>query len=275
VRGDVVEVFPAYEEATACGGVLRRHGRRHRRDRPPARQGAAQAAQGRDLPQLALRHAEAAALEGDQRHPRRAARALKELESIGKLIERERLEQRTLYDLEMLEQVGFCHGIENYSRHLSNRAPGEAPPTLIDYFPPDYLLLIDESHQTVPQVGAMYRGDRARKETLVEFGFRLPSALDNRPLKFEEFEQRIGQVIYVSATPGDYELRQSGGSSSSRSSGRRGSSTRRSRCGPVTNQVDDLLAEVRAPRREGPARAGHHPHQAHGRGPHRVLPSSA
>src|SRR5687767_4230298 len=116
-----------------------------------------------------------------------------------------------MYDLEMLEQMGFVQGIENYSRHLSQRAPGDPPPTLIDYFPEDFLLVMDESHQTVPQVSAMYRGDRSRKETLVEYGFRLPSALDNRPLKFEEFEKLVKKCVFVSATPGDYELAKSGG----------------------------------------------------------------
>ncbi len=126
----------------------------------------------------------------------------------GRFLEKQRLEQRTMYDLEMLEQMGFVQGIENYSRHLSNREPGEPPPTLIDYFPEDFLLILDESHQTVPQIGAMYRGDRSRKETLVEYGFRLPSALDNRPLKFDEFEKYMRRVIFVSATPGDFELEQ-------------------------------------------------------------------
>ncbi|MGC9530255.1 MAG: excinuclease ABC subunit UvrB [Candidatus Bipolaricaulaceae bacterium] len=124
-----------------------------------------------------------------------------------KLLEAQRLEQRTLYDLEMLREMGYCPGIENYSRHLDGRAPGEPPWTLLDYFPPDFLLVIDESHQTVPQIRAMYHGDRSRKETLVEYGFRLPSALDNRPLTFEEFESRVGQAIFMSATPGPYESR--------------------------------------------------------------------
>ncbi|NLG83336.1 MAG: excinuclease ABC subunit UvrB [Firmicutes bacterium] len=124
----------------------------------------------------------------------------------GKLLEAQRLEQRTRYDLEMMAEVGFCQGIENYSRHLSGRAPGEPPATLLDYFPRDFLMFIDESHVTIPQVGGMYAGDRSRKQTLVDYGFRLPSALDNRPLKFEEFEARLNQVIYVSATPGEYEL---------------------------------------------------------------------
>ncbi|HIE47614.1 TPA: excinuclease ABC subunit UvrB, partial [Candidatus Bipolaricaulota bacterium] len=132
---------------------------------------------------------------------------LAELRKAGKLLEAQRLEQRTLYDLEMLREMGYCPGIENYSRHLDGRAPGEPPWTLLDYFPPDFLVVIDESHQTVPQLHAMYHGDRSRKETLVEYGFRLPSALDNRPLTFEEFEARLSQVIFMSATPGPYERR--------------------------------------------------------------------
>src|SRR3712207_2925725 len=123
----------------------------------------------------------------------------------GELLEAQRLEQRTLYDLEMMREVGYCNGIENYSRHLDGRAPGSAPHTLLDYFPDDFLLFIDESHQTVPQIHGMYGGDMSRKQTLVEYGFRLPSAMDNRPLKWEEFEQKIRQVVFVSATPGPYE----------------------------------------------------------------------
>ncbi len=135
---------------------------------------------------------------------------LAELKSAGRLLEAQRLEQRTMFDLEMIEQMGHCQGIENYSRHLTGRAPGEAPPTLMDYLPRDHLIIIDESHVTVPQIGGMFKGDRSRKETLVEYGFRLPSALDNRPLTFSEFEERCGQTIYVSATPGDYELEVAG-----------------------------------------------------------------
>ena len=131
------------------------------------------------------------------------------LRSRGKLLEAQRLEQRTNYDLEMLREMGYCSGVENYSRHLAGRAAGEAPATLLDYFPNDFLMVIDESHMTIPQIGAMYAGDRSRKETLVEHGFRLPSALDNRPLRFDEFEQRINQVIYLSATPGKYERERS------------------------------------------------------------------
>ena len=131
---------------------------------------------------------------------------LEELKSQNKLLAAERLEQRTNYDLEMLQETGFCHGVENYSRHLAGRGPGETPTTLIDFFPKDFLMVIDESHVTIPQVRGMYNGDRARKQNLVDYGFRLPSALDNRPLKFEEFEKKVNQVIYVSATPGDYEM---------------------------------------------------------------------
>src|SRR4029077_14790702 len=134
-----------------------------------------------------------------------------ELKAQNKLVEEQRLQQRTLYDLEMLEQMGRCKGIENYSRHLSGRKPGEPPPTLLDYFPKDFLLFVDESHQTVSQVGSMWKGDRSRKETLVDFGFRLPSALDNRPLRFDEWEQRAPQTIIVSATPAEYEVQRAGG----------------------------------------------------------------
>ena len=131
---------------------------------------------------------------------------LEELKNQNKLLAAERLEQRTNYDIEMLQETGFCHGVENYSRHLAGRGPGETPTTLIDFFPKDFLMVIDESHVTIPQVRGMYNGDRARKQNLVDYGFRLPSALDNRPLKFEEFEKKVNQVIYVSATPGDYEM---------------------------------------------------------------------
>jgi len=167
------------------------------------------------------------------------------LEGEGKLLEMQRLEQRTLFDLEMLDQLGYCTGIENYSRHLSGRAPGEPPPTLLDYFPDDVLVVIDESHQTIPQLQAMYRGDRSRKETLVEYGFRLPSALDNRPLRFDEFEARGFQRIYVSATPGDYELEQTGGEVVEQLIRPTGLVDPRIEVRPVANQVDDLLAEIR------------------------------
>src|SRR5882757_9326933 len=135
----------------------------------------------------------------------------KQLESEGRLVESQRIHQRTRFDLEMIKSMGYCHGIENYSRHFSGRLPGEPPPTLLDYFPRDYLIFIDESHVTVPQLHAMWHGDRSRKSNLIDYGFRLPSAMDNRPLKFEEFESRTGQIVYVSATPGPYELTKSAG----------------------------------------------------------------
>jgi len=134
-----------------------------------------------------------------------------ELESQGRMVEAQRIHQRTRYDLEMIKSMGYCHGIENYSRHLLRRLPGEAPPTLLDYFPRDFLLFVDESHATIPQVHGMWFGDRSRKQNLVDYGFRLPSAMDNRPLKFDEFENRVQQAIYVSATPGPYELTKSAG----------------------------------------------------------------
>jgi len=170
---------------------------------------------------------------------------LEVLEAEGKLLERQRLEQRTNFDLEMLQEVGYCHGIENYSRHLTGRAPGEPPPTLLDYFPDDFLLVVDESHQTVPQVRGMYHGDRSRKETLVEFGFRLPSALDNRPLTFDEFDARVGQRVYVSATPGPFELGRTGGVVVEQLIRPTGLVDPVIEVRPARGQVDDLLAEIR------------------------------
>jgi excinuclease ABC subunit B len=163
----------------------------------------------------------------------------------GRFLEKQRIQQRTMYDLEMLEQMGFVQGIENYSRHLSQRKAGDPAPTLIDYFPEDFLLVMDESHQTVPQVGAMYRGDRSRKETLVEYGFRLPSALDNRPLKFEEFEKHMRRTIFVSATPGEYELTKSEGVIVEQVIRPTGLLDPEIFVRPVGGQVDDLLAEIR------------------------------
>ena len=171
---------------------------------------------------------------------------LVELEAENKLLERQRLEQRTRFDLEMLKEVGYCHGIENYSRHFSGRAPGEPPPTLIDYLPDDFVLVVDESHQTVPQVRGMYHGDRSRKQTLVEFGFRLPSALDNRPLTFEEFDARVKQRIYVSATPGPFELERAGGVVVEQLIRPTGLLDPEIELRRARGQVDDLLGEIRA-----------------------------
>jgi excinuclease ABC subunit B len=168
-----------------------------------------------------------------------------ELEKQGKYIEAQRIWQRTMFDIEMMRTIGYCHGVENYSRHLSGRLPGEAPPTLLDYVPQDFLLFVDESHQTVPQLHGMYHGDRSRKQTLVDFGFRMPSALDNRPLTFEEFEHRTNQVIYVSATPGPYELTRSGGVVVEQLIRPTGLIDPEVEVRPVKGQVDDLLEEIR------------------------------
>ncbi|MGH9773475.1 MAG: excinuclease ABC subunit UvrB [Candidatus Acidiferrales bacterium] len=168
-----------------------------------------------------------------------------ELERQGKIVEAQRVEQRTLFDIEMMRTIGYCHGIENYSRHLSGRLPGEAPPTLFDYVPADFLLFLDESHQTVPQLHGMYHGDRSRKQTLVDYGFRMPSALDNRPLTFEEFEHRTNLVVYVSATPGPYELTKSSGVVVEQVIRPTGLVDPQVEVRPVKGQVDDLLEEIR------------------------------
>jgi excinuclease ABC subunit B len=169
----------------------------------------------------------------------------KELEKQNKLVEAQRLYQRTMFDLEMIRQIGYCHGIENYSRHFSGRLPGEAPPTLLDYLPHDALLFIDESHVTVPQLQGMYHGDRSRKEVLVNYGFRLPSAMDNRPLMFEEFENRIHQTVYVSATPASYELTKTAGVVVEQVIRPTGLVDPEVEIRPIRGQVDDLLHEIR------------------------------
>jgi excinuclease ABC subunit B len=169
----------------------------------------------------------------------------KELEKQGKFVEAQRVVQRTMFDIEMMRTIGYCHGVENYSRHLSGRLPGEAPPTLLDYVPQDFLMFIDESHQSVGQVRGMFNGDRSRKQTLVDYGFRMPSALDNRPLTFDEFEHRINQVVYVSATPGPYELTKSGGLVVEQVIRPTGLVDPQVEIRPVKGQVDDLLEEIR------------------------------
>jgi excinuclease ABC subunit B len=246
VRGDIVEVFPAYEADTALrlewwGDELESisevdplRGKTKRKTDFVTLFPASHYV----TPTEKLRQA----IEGIKVELRER---LVELGAQMKLVEKQRLEQRTMYDLEMLEQMGFCTGIENYSRHLDGRAPGQPPTTLIDYFPADYLLFIDESHQTVPQIQAMYRGDRARKETLVEYGFRLPSALDNRPLRFEEWEARARQVMYVSATPGEYELKKTEGVYIEQVIRPTGLLDPVIEMRPVKTQVDDLLDEIR------------------------------
>ena len=246
VRGDVVEIFPAYEEARAIrieffgdcvesiaeidplrGQVLRKLDK-------IAIYPASHYVTTPDRMELAL---------GTIRQE--LASRLAQLHAENKLLEAQRLEQRTLYDLEMLREMSFCPGIENYSRHLTGRATGEPPPTLLNYFPDDWLLFIDESHVTVPQIGGMYRGDRSRKETLVEYGFRLPSALDNRPLNFQEFEALIQHVMYVSATPGNYELEQAGGVIVEQLIRPTGLVDPEIIVRPAGHQVDDLLEEIR------------------------------
>jgi excinuclease ABC subunit B len=246
VRGDTVEVFPPYEESRAIrieffGDVVERIS-----EFDPLR-GLVLS----DLDKVAIfpnshyvsapevRHQAIQGVRGE------LLGRLQELRGANKLVEAQRLEQRTMFDLEMLEQMGFCSGIENYSRWLSGRKPGEPPPCLLDYFAKDWLLVVDESHQTLPQVGGMYRGDRSRKETLVEHGFRLPSALDNRPLTFEEFEAHTGQVIYVSATPAPYELAKAGGVVVEQIIRPTGLVDPEVEVRPVGTQVDDLLGEVR------------------------------
>ncbi|KFN47883.1 excinuclease ABC subunit UvrB [Arenimonas metalli] len=176
---------------------------------------------------------------------------MEELYKANKLLEAQRLQQRTMYDIEMMAEVGFCSGIENYSRHLTGQMPGEPPPCLFDYLPPDALLVVDESHVTIPQLGAMYKGDRSRKETLVEFGFRLPSALDNRPLKFEEWERRAPRSIYVSATPGKYELEKSGDQVVELLVRPTGLVDPEVEIRPVATQVDDVLSEIHARVKQG------------------------
>jgi len=247
VRGDVVEIFPAYEEAKAIRVELFGDAVESISEVDPLR--------GRVLRQL-----ERVAIYPASHYVAGEATLKKAVESIRaelterltvlrrehKLLEAQRLEQRTRYDLELLAEMGFCPGIENYSRHLDGRAPGEPPYTLLDYFPEDFLLVIDESHVTVPQIGGMYRGDRSRKETLVEFGFRLPSALDNRPLNFEEFSRHVHQVIHVSATPGEWEIRQASGRVVEQLIRPTGLTDPEVIVRPARHQVDDLLEEIRA-----------------------------
>jgi excinuclease ABC subunit B len=246
VRGDIVEVIPSYEENGLRIELF-----------------------GDDVDELATfdpltgktlkRHDKIAVYPkshfvAPRERTRRAVETIKEelawyrskLEGEGKLLEAQRLHQRTMFDLEMIREIGYCHGIENYARHLTGRNPGEPPPTLLDYLPADSLLIVDESHQSVPQVRGMYHGDRSRKEVLVAYGFRLPSALDNRPLNFEEWEQRIKQVVFVSATPGPYELAKSQGVVVEQIIRPTGLIDPPIDVRPVKGQVDDLLAEIRA-----------------------------
>jgi excinuclease ABC subunit B len=246
VRGDVLEIFPAYEEDRALRLELFGDTLEAIRVIDPLRGKVLE-----DLDEITV-FASSHFVTSKERlliAGRTIREELRErlavLESERRLVEAQRLNQRTEFDLEMISELGYCNGIENYSRHLTGRLPGEPPPTLLDYFPPDFLMFIDESHIAVPQVRGMYRGDRSRKKTLVEFGFRLPSALDNRPLRFEEFDQRVKQVIYVSATPGDHEFERSEGRIIEQIIRPTGLLDPEIEVRPATNQVDDLLEEIR------------------------------
>ncbi len=246
VRGDRVEIFPAYEEDRAIRIEFWGDTVESIREIDPLR--------GKTLRQLKkitvypashyvttdLRRT--LALEAIEAE---LAERLPWFHNQGKLIEAQRLEERTRFDLEMLRELGYCHGIENYSRHLTGRAAGEPPPTLLDYLPRESLLVIDESHISVPQLQGMFRGDRSRKQTLVDYGFRLPSALDNRPLSFEEFQARVNQLIYVSATPGPYEMEKGAGHVVAQIVRPTGLMDPEIAVKPATHQVDDLLAEIR------------------------------
>lgn len=247
VRGDIVEVFPPYEDSRAIrieffGDFVEKL----------SWVDPLTGAKLEDIDQIGIYPG--SHYTTDDAHLKDAIKTIQQelmeriqfLKSELKFVEAQRIEQRTYHDIEMMEQIGFCQGIENYSRHLTGRGPGEAPPTLIEYFPKDFLTIIDESHITVPQIGAMYRGDRSRKSTLVEFGFRLPSALDNRPLNFQEFESLTRKTLYVSATPSNYELEKSEGLITEQIIRPTGLVDPVVEMRPVKNQVDDLLGEIRA-----------------------------
>ena len=246
VRGDVVEVFPAYEDTSALRieffddrieGLFEIDPIRGKVQRRVGKAAIYPASHYVTTEERMKRAVDGIRIELKE--------TLEGLRAQNKLLEAQRLEQRTLYDLELLGEMGFCPGIENYSRHLTGRRPGEPPPTLLSYFPHDFVLFIDESHVTVPQVGGMYRGDRSRKETLVEYGFRLPSALDNRPLNFEEFEGSMNQSIYVSATPAEFEIEKSRGVIVEQLIRPTGLTDPEVLVRPARSQVDDLLEEIR------------------------------
>jgi excinuclease ABC subunit B len=246
VRGDIIEIYPSYDDVGLRVGLFGdeideivsfdpltgREVRRH--DRISV------------YPKSHFVTPRARTMYAMQAIKAELTERLAELEGAGRVLEAQRLHQRTMFDLEMIKEIGYCHGIENYSRHLSGRLAGQPPPTLLDYLPGDALIIVDESHQTVPQIRGMYHGDRSRKEVLVEHGFRLPSALDNRPLNFEEWEGRVSQVVYVSATPGPYELRQAGGVIVEQIIRPTGLVDPVIHVRPVGGQVDDLLGEIRS-----------------------------
>jgi excinuclease ABC subunit B len=246
VRGDVVEVFPAYEDERAIRIEFFGDEVESLTEIDPLR--------GRVIqrPKRIMIFPNSHYVSTDERLRtavegirEELGERIRELRAHDKLLEAQRIEQRTMYDIEMLSEMGFCHGVENYSRWLDGRRPGEAPYTLLSYFPKDFVCFVDESHVTVPQIGGMYRGDRRRKETLVDFGFRLPSALDNRPLRFEEWQERVPQLVYVSATPGDYELQQSQGVVVEQIIRPTGLTDPEIEVRPAGGQVEDLLHEIR------------------------------
>jgi excinuclease ABC subunit B len=248
VRGDIIEIYPTYEDQGYRIEMWGDQIDKLRQIDPLT--GEIRAGQ-EDLPRVPIYPKTHYVMPQEQRD--RAIVGIqeeldwwkKELEKQGKFVEAQRVVQRTMFDMEMMRTIGYCHGIENYSRHLSGRLPGEAPPTLLDYVPQDYLLFVDEAHAAIPQVRGMFHGDRSRKQTLVDYGFRMPSALDNRPLTFEEFENRMNQVIYVSATPGPYELTKSGGVVVEQVIRPTGLIDPDVEVRPVKGQVDDLLEEIR------------------------------
>ncbi len=246
VRGDTLEIFPAYEEALAVRVEFWGDEVESIKLIDPIRATAI-----RELTKVAIYPASHYVV-GEERREKALETIQEELhhrlvhfKKEMQLLEAQRLEQRTMFDLEMMEQLGYCSGIENYSRHLTGRREGQAPPTLLDFFPEDFLMFIDESHVTVSQVGGMYRGDRSRKSTLVDYGFRLPSALDNRPLKFEEFLERVGQMVFVSATPGNWELEQTQGVFTEQVIRPTGLVDPEIEVRPAQGQVDDLLEQIR------------------------------
>jgi excinuclease ABC subunit B len=248
VRGDIIEIYPAYEDNAYRFEMWGNQIDKIRQIDPLT--GEIRPGQ-EDLSRISIYPKTHYVMPAEQRE--RAIQSIyaeldwwkKELEHQGKIVEAQRVVQRTMFDIEMMRTVGYCHGVENYSRHLSGRLPGEAPPTLLDYFPQDYLMFIDESHQTVPQTRGMHGGDRSRKQVLVDYGFRMPSALDNRPLTFEEFEHRLNQIVYVSATPGPYEMTKSGGAYVEQVIRPTGLIDPEIEIRPVKGQVDDLLEEIR------------------------------
>ena len=252
IRGETVDIWPSHLEDRAWRDQpVRRRGRRHPRIRPADRGDDGRPRTHLDLRQQPLRHAAADAAAGHHLHQEGAAGAAARAGSGGRLLEAQRLAQRTQFDIEMLETTGVCKGIENYSRYLTGRAPGEPPPTLFEYLPENALLVVDESHVTIGQLGGMYRGDFARKSILDEFGFRLPSCKDNRPLKFEEWEAYRPNTVFVSATPGPWEMERTGGTFAEQVIRPTGLIDPVTEIRPVEGQVDDLLAECREQIKKG------------------------